>query len=53
MIPTEIKYPTPIRVQTVTIHYAYQDNRTVQYYLLLTVQNWHHMELMIKLDHND
>jgi hypothetical protein len=40
-------------VQTITIHFAYDEGKVVDYYLLLSVANWHHMELMIQLDHQD
>lgn len=43
LIPTELKYPTPLRVLTINIHYAFEVNKTVEYYLLLSVKNWHHL----------
>jgi hypothetical protein len=54
IIPREVKYPTPLRVHSINIHYYYETaNKTLEYYLLLSVANWHHMELMITLSHND
>lgn len=54
IIPREVKYPTPLKIQTINIHYSYEtNNKTIDYYLLLSVANWHHMELMITLNHND
>jgi len=54
ILPHEIKYPTPLRVQNIAIHFAFDDqNKTVEYYLLLSVTNWHHMELMLTLSHQD
>lgn len=53
-IPKEIKYPTPLKVHSINIHYFYESaNKTLEYYLLLSVANWHHIELMITLNHND
>ncbi len=40
-------------MQTITIHYAFDNKKTVDYYLLLTVLNWHHMELQLTLTHTD
>lgn len=53
IIPHQIKYPSPLKVQNIAIHYAYDEGKEVEYYLLLTVQNWHHMEIMLTLDHQD
>ena len=53
VIPQDIKYPTPLRIQNIVIHYAFDDGKQVEYYLLLSAQNWHHMEIIITLDHND
>jgi hypothetical protein len=27
IIPAEVKYPSPLRVQTITIHYAFDNNK--------------------------
>jgi hypothetical protein len=54
IIPKEVKYPTPLRINSINIHYFYEvDNKTLEYYLLLSVANWHHMEIMLTLNHND
>lgn len=53
-IPKEIKSPTPLKVHSINIHYFYESaNKTLDYYLLLSVANWHHIELMITLNSND
>lgn len=54
MIPKDIKYPTPLKVTTVNIHYYYEMSQNrIEYYLILSVANWHHMEVMLTLDYND
>jgi hypothetical protein len=41
-------------VHSINIHYFFESaNKTLEYYLLLSVANWHHIELMITLNHND
>jgi len=53
-IPKEVKFPTPLRVHSIKIHYRFEAaDKKMDYYLLLSVANWHHMELMITLNHND
>lgn len=54
LIPKEVKYPTPLKVHSISIHYYFETaNKTLEYYLLLSVANWHHMEVMITLSPND
>jgi hypothetical protein len=54
-MPPQTRPPTPMRVMTINIHYYVTGNqdKSVKYYLLLTVANWHHMEISITLDYQD
>lgn len=54
-IPNHIDAPTRLKLLTVNIHYyiSYDQDNTVQYYLLFTVGNWHHMEFLIVMDRTD
>lgn len=40
---------------TVNIHYyiSYDKDNTAQYYLLFTIANWHHLELLLVMDRTD
>lgn len=45
LIPESVMYPTPLKIYTISLQEYYtQDNKT-EYLFLLTVANWHHMEI--------
>lgn len=53
MIPESVKHPTPLRVININIvDYTVrtQPRMKIEYVLLLTVRNWHHIELMLIFD---
>jgi hypothetical protein len=53
-LPKEVRFPSPLKIHTITIHYFFETaNKQLEYYLLLSVGNWHHMELMITFAKND
>lgn len=54
-IPSSLQPPSRLRLLTVTIHYyiSYDKDVTAQYYLLFTIANWHHIEVLLVLDRND
>lgn len=54
-IPEHIDAPTRLKLLTVNIHYyfAYDQDTAVQYYLLFTIGNYHHMEFLFVMDRTD
>jgi hypothetical protein len=54
-IPDSVEAPSRLKLLTVNIHYylSYDKDNTVQYYLIFTVANWHHIEFLVVMDRTD
>lgn len=53
--PEDMQAPSRLKLLTVNIHYyiSYDEDNTAQYYLLLTIGNWHHIEFLLVMDRTD
>lgn len=54
LIPKSIVYPDPLRVMGINIvdytAKSSQGKYQIEYIFLITVKNWHHLEMVITLD---